>query len=206
MSRKSAPQIDIVKLEDKEDKLRAFMTANLDRLAVTGPLGEPEPAILMVARSFDSPVARAVLTLSRGGRLTRPVKAIFAMLDDAELEARLAGMSWLFPRRLGQDVRLLDAHEQLVLGPATSWIGDCMRRDPNKRDAYECYASDCARTAQWAEISFNRLWLTGAPRGSGSAWTDAVEPSLMCPPASSIEGDGVNAENGAADPRINSRG
>ena len=49
-------------------------------------------------------------------------------------------------------------HEQLVLGPAASWVGDCMRRDPMKRDAYECYAADCSKTAGWARTSFDRFW------------------------------------------------
>jgi hypothetical protein len=31
--------------------------------------------------------------------------------------------------------RLVEAHEQLVLGPETCWIGDCMQRDPAKCDA-----------------------------------------------------------------------
>ena len=33
-----------------------------------------------------------------------------------------------------------------------------MRRDPMKRDAYECFAADCAKTAGWARTSHERLW------------------------------------------------
>jgi len=59
--------------------------------------------------------------------------------------------------------RLLDAHEELVVGPLTSWTGDCMRRDPNKRDAYESFNSGCAEAAGWARISFDRLWQASEP-------------------------------------------
>ena len=41
------------------------------------------------------------------------------------------------------DPRFGAAHEQLVVGTHV-WTGDCLRRDPNKRDAFEVYHSDDA--------------------------------------------------------------
>ncbi len=37
--------------------------------------------------------------------------------------------------RVANDRRLFDAHEQLVLSAKDTWTGDCMRRDPTKRDS-----------------------------------------------------------------------
>ncbi|MEQ1576200.1 MAG: hypothetical protein ABL894_00975, partial [Hyphomicrobium sp.] len=71
--------------------------------------------------------------------------------------------------RHAPDARLLDAHEQLILGPSSVWVGDCMRRDPAKRDAYECYASDSAETAVWAKRSFDRVWVRAHPVRAGSS-------------------------------------
>ena len=54
--------------------------------------------------------------------------------------------------------RLIEAHEQLVLGPETCWIGDCMRRDPAKCDAFENFIEDCGEASGCAIVSFERLW------------------------------------------------
>ena len=70
--------------------------------------------------------------------------------------------------RHAPDVRLLDAHEQLILGPSSVWVGDCMRRDPAKRDAYECYARDSYDTAIWAKRSFDRVWTRARPVRAGA--------------------------------------
>ena len=70
--------------------------------------------------------------------------------------------------RHAPDARLLDAHEQLIIGPATVWVGDCMRRDPAKRDAYECYAHDSIDTAVWAKRSFEQVWSRARPIRAGS--------------------------------------
>ena len=54
--------------------------------------------------------------------------------------------------------RLADAHEQLVINDAACWVGDCMRRDPSKRDAFECYAPAHPEASRTAAVSFARLW------------------------------------------------
>ena len=49
--------------------------------------------------------------------------------------------------RWARKPRLIEAHEQLVLGPETCWIGDSMRREPSKCDAYETFVDACQATA-----------------------------------------------------------
>ena len=71
--------------------------------------------------------------------------------------------------RWAKHPRLIEAHEQLVLGPETCWIGDCMRRDPAKCDAYESYVEGCGEAAGCAAVSFERLWLACQPMVSHTA-------------------------------------
>jgi hypothetical protein len=71
--------------------------------------------------------------------------------------------------RWAKHPRLIEAHEQLVLGPETCWIGDCMRRDPAKCDAYESYVEGCGEAAGCAAVSFERLWLACQPMLSQTA-------------------------------------
>ena len=71
--------------------------------------------------------------------------------------------------RWAKHPRLIEAHEQLVLGPETCWIGDCMRRDPAKCDAYESYVEGCGEAAGCAAVSFERLWLACQPMVSQTA-------------------------------------
>lgn len=167
MSRKIAPFIDIVRLEDKETKLKAFIRTVVEQATAAPDASGTAGNVLLVARSVDSPVAKAVASLVREGAIAGPVKAVLALLprDGADASAceTMAALVGSHGGRVVRDSRLFDAHEQLVLGPASSWFGDCMRRDPMKRDAYECYAADCSKTAGWARTSFDRLWDTCAP-------------------------------------------
>lgn len=166
MSRNIGPFIDIVRLEDKEAKLKAFIRTVVEQSNRSASPVPSDQMVLLIARSVESPVARAVAALVREGTITVPVKSILALVprENADvgigetLSALVASSA-----RVVRDARLFDAHEQLVLGSASSWIGDCMRRDPTKRDAYECFGADCSKTAGWARTSFERLWAVCDP-------------------------------------------
>ena len=60
------------------------------------------------------------------------------------------------------DPRFGAAHEQLVVGTHV-WTGDCLRRDPNKRDAFEVYHSGDATIRLYAAASFEKLWAAARP-------------------------------------------
>ncbi len=167
MQMKTPPSVhSVVKREDKMEIMRTFIKASLltPRLANTGSLED----ITLVARSAESPVARALASLgadiaSRG----ISVRAIFGYLEceKSPIGWSIAGPEIPFNRHLrwAKNPRLADAHEQLVLGPQTAWIGDCLRRDPSRRDAYEQYASADAHTAATLHTSFARLWTASVP-------------------------------------------
>ncbi len=184
MSRKIAPLIDIVRLEDKETKLKAFISTVLEQNMTQAGTVTCENAVLLVVRSVESPVARAVAAFVQDGTITGPVKSIIAIVprepnEDGNDET-LMTLAREHGGRILRDIRLFDAHEQIVLGTAASWVGDCMRRDPMKRDAYECYAADCGKTAGWARTSFERLWAICEPVGEARRGPDNEAVANAC--------------------------
>lgn len=166
MSLKAPLHVNGVKHEAKETKLKEFIKECFARRG-TAEGRAARLTCLLVARSADSPVAKAVFALGSeigGGSLV--LRAIFATLGTAETAkiAQACTESDLeLQIRWARDIRLMDAHEQLVLLPDASWIGDCMRRDPAKRDVYEDFAIDCRETARLASICFERLWRASEP-------------------------------------------
>jgi hypothetical protein len=155
---------------EKEMRLGAFIAQGLQGLTAgrrtSEPLG-PERAILVIARSAQSPVLKAIATLAREIAAARcSVRAILAKserggLADAFIAVQAAGLDCEV--RLVRDPRLIEAHEQLVLGGRACWTGDTMRRDPATCDAYETFVEDCPEMAAAARLTFERLWQDGEP-------------------------------------------
>lgn len=161
MTPNAKPRMDVVRREDKETRLKAFILSNL-AASVTAQDGH---AWCVVARSMESPVILALSALStelQSAGVT--IKLLFTQTPPALSGSAIDPVVCLAEEvRYTRDIRLLDAHEQLRLDATTCWIGDCMRREPAKRDAYECYAKDCADTANWSAKAFERLWAFGQP-------------------------------------------
>jgi hypothetical protein len=164
----------IVRRGEKEMRLGAFIAQGLQGLgagrqtaeAVAEPPGH-ERAILVIARSAQSPVLKSIATLAREIAATRcSVRAILAKserggLADAFIAVQAAGLDCEV--RLVGNPRLIEAHEQLVLGNRACWTGDTMRRDPATCDAYESFVEDCPEMAATARLTFERLWQDGEP-------------------------------------------
>ena len=119
--------------------------------------------IQVVARSLESPVVKAIVGLARDLAASGiSVRMILAQADhdtfgDAWFDAGHA-VGFDHEVRWAKHPRLIEAHEQLVLGAQTCWIGDSMRRDPTKCDAFESYVEGCGEAAGCALVSFERLW------------------------------------------------
>jgi hypothetical protein len=148
----------VVRKEEKEAKLRDFVRQHMQRLAAANARGV---CYLLVARSVESPIAKALAFLAEDMAAAGiSVAVVLAKADGGPLSTEMPSIRALASAgcSLLADPRLLDAHELLVLGPKTAWIGDCMRREPAKRDAYECYSYDSGEVAGWARHSFDRLW------------------------------------------------
>jgi hypothetical protein len=158
---------------EKEARLGAFMAKGLQGLA--GPTkgddlqpgGPAERAILIIARSAQSPVVKSVAALVReiaeSGCAVRLIlaKGERAGLSDAVIAAQTAGLDCEL--RVVRNPRLIEAHEQLVLGARACWTGDTMRRDPAICDAYESFVEDAPELAAAARLTFERLWAASEP-------------------------------------------
>jgi len=148
------PRMHVVRKEEKEARLTAFVA---EQLAVAIACNAHGRDMTVLALSFDSPVLKAVAAQAaaiRAAGLRVRVIAVLAEGASDVVTSLLAGVDV----RSACDGRLLDAHEQLAVGDKVAWIGDCMRREPTKRDAYEIYSADCAESAALAHRSFDRVW------------------------------------------------
>lgn len=161
----SPPRISVVSREDKEAKLRDFIAQALAARRAS-PLDTFGETFTLVARAPDSPVAQALMAMA--GDIAAANIAVRVVLFETEpmsedtVHASLLDVSSIDMRML-TDLRFAAAHEQLVLGRDQVWIGDCMRRDPMKRDAFEMYHAAQASTAAHATVSFNKLWDKSTP-------------------------------------------
>ena len=162
--------VSVTRHEEKEHKLQEFICQHLSEFEHGGDTHPANP-LLIVARSLASPLVRAVAGLTHeiaaSGRSARMILAHI----DGEPQPDDWGRAVTFSHeiRWAKHPRLIEAHEQLVLGPQTCWIGDCMRRDPAKCDAYESYVEGCGEAAGCATVSFERLWLACQPLVSRTA-------------------------------------
>lgn len=163
--------------EEREARLKAFVARHLETVRAAGGAGD-RVTYRLLALSAESPSARALRALAPD--LKAAGVAIEAILARRASEAALE----MADCRFVTDLRLLDAHEQLVLDARTVWVGDCMRRDPDRRDTYEHFSDRCPLTAAHAVRSFAQLWSAAGPSGSlaaGRKWLGPRQPALFDP-------------------------
>lgn len=161
----SSPRLLQVGREVKEAKLREFVA---DDIAQRKSLGDTfaGTTYTVLARAPDSPVVRALYDvapeIADAGIL---VQALFLDLDCVAEDRHRPTIVDLqgVDLRVLADLRFAAAHEQLVLGPQKLWLGDCMRRDPAKRDAFEMFHGENAAAARHAQVSFSRMWVGAKP-------------------------------------------
>ncbi|MGD9669268.1 MAG: hypothetical protein AB7U75_09435 [Hyphomicrobiaceae bacterium] len=162
MQFKALPTVTVIKKEEKEAKLKAFIADHFARRDGAASGHASDRVYLLVARSHESPVVRAIAgAIAESGATDIALKALVLVPGSHPGNTWPANLAEMTDVRTSGDIRLLDAHEQLWLDAETVWIGDCMRREPSKRDAYECYAYGCEATANSVEAAFNRLWDKG---------------------------------------------
>ena len=162
----NARQAKLVRHLEKQENLTRFVGYYLDRTSVTeGTDGRVRHGTL-IARSPSSPVARALLASANELKsLHISFEVAFAKLEPAELMADWIALGRAEPGhhptvkfRWAARSPLLEAHEQLVLGLNMSWTGDCMRREPETRDAYEMFDTFHVESAARASQSFRAIW------------------------------------------------
>lgn len=163
---KDARQAKLVRCLEKQENLTRFIGYYLDRTSVCVEADGRVRHGTLIARSPASPVARALMAAANElTSLHISLEVAFARLEPAELMSEWVSLSRTEDGRhptvlLRWAARppLLEAHEQLVLGLNMSWTGDCMRREPETRDAYELYDTFHAEAATRSTQSFRALW------------------------------------------------
>ena len=163
MSVRPPLRVSVTRHEEKEQKLKEFVLRHLSESDVGA--GAQASQILIVARSLDSPVVKAISALTEEiAAVSLSVRLILAQVD-REPQPEDWGRSVAFAHELrwAKHPRLIEAHEQLVLGARACWTGDTMRRDPATCDAYESFVEDAPELAAAARLTFERLWSDGDP-------------------------------------------
>ena len=153
--------MSVTRRGEKERRLSAFIGQHL--AAAQSSAAQLGCEILLIARSVESPVVKAIGALAP--EIVAAGYSLRMILAQADRDASPRG--WVLAHaievRRARDPRLIEAHEQLVLGLRTFWTGDSMRRDPAKCDAYESFVDDCAESAGFAAATFERLWMASHP-------------------------------------------
>jgi hypothetical protein len=159
MNLKAPGHMLVVKKEDKETKVRQLLVAALNGMP-TRARGVGAPLLRLLAQTPASPVVKAVVALQHElAAAGVEARIIYAKAE----QGCMSGFDQASTCRHLSDVRCHDAHELMVLTAATTWIGDCMRRDPVTRDSFEMHTQGCAKTAGWAIASFDKLWAHSSP-------------------------------------------
>lgn len=145
---------------EKVAKFSEFIAGDLEARTLHGM--PAAGSYLLLARSPQSPVAQALrANAQRLAAANVSIRVIYCEAGSGDAETMPFGLAGEV--RIARDPRLLAAHEQLVLAPDRAWIGDCMRREPTKRDTYERFAANAPDVASHATRSFERLWRTAVP-------------------------------------------
>jgi hypothetical protein len=157
--------MSVVRRGEKEQKLGAFLARHFAHQRDAEP--RPGREIMLIARSAQSPVVKALaafapeiataghtvrMIVARADREPSSGGAPIGAKADVKCEVRWA-----------KNPRLIEAHEQLVLGADACWMGDSMRRDPARCDAYESFVEGCSELADSARVAFERLWIASEP-------------------------------------------
>lgn len=154
-------------LEAREQRLMAFAAAGIEKVTEAEG-GKVAATVLAVARSAESPVARALVAL-RSVLTEKQVNVRLVISDDdVPLDPFITGTSGesagCLPQvRIVRDSRLRDAHEQLIVAGAAVWFGDSLRRDIHRRDLFEQFLSDEPDAARAAAHGFQQLWSRTEP-------------------------------------------
>jgi len=187
-------RVSVTRHEEKEQKLQEFIFQHLAG-AQHGGDASHATHLLIIARSLESPLVKAVAGLTN--EITAAglsARMILAQVDREPLPEEWGrAITFSHEIRWAKHPRLIEAHEQLVLGAQTCWIGDSMRRDPTKCDAFESYVEGCGEAAGCALVSFERLWVASEPllaRGRRSTAAVIAETAADTPPEALAKPDG----------------
>lgn len=145
-----------MKREIREQRLHDLVQRYVTSVTGGGSTEPSNKSIELIAHSPESPIALALVSrLDELAGAGVTVRAIFASTAaDAALAPWLAGADWV---RLVRDPRLMEVHEQLVLGGSCCWSGDAMRRGATKTDLFESLNEGSQEAASLGRKAFGKL-------------------------------------------------
>jgi hypothetical protein len=147
------------------------IVAYATRLQTKGGTVE-ERCVTLIARSPSSAAARALALEAKAlAREEVAVRLIFARIMPLEELAGLAEALGLVDAgkdrpdsvRAIKTPALLNAHEQLVLGQATCWTGDMLRRSEENRNGLDLWEENAAGSVRLAQFAFDAIWEIAKP-------------------------------------------
>lgn len=199
---KSQPCIELVRRSDKEERLVQFIGSYV-RAVRDGEVDDPrQQQLTCVAKSLHSPVMRALERVA--DEIAAAKLDLHAIITEPRAAEAPSGTldALLHSVRIATDPRLLDAHEQLTLGGTHTWIGDSMRRDADKRDAFERFETACAETNKRGRACFDRFWGICEPVVLVSSTTEHQGAEEQSAPAGSCS---VVAQDGRESALVSTR-
>jgi hypothetical protein len=186
MRLKLTPQSATELRTERESQLKSFIVTSLAVIETDRPDG-----LLVIARSPESAVFRAVFALADElGARRIGTRVVLMPGTEGEKWSLDFPPAFLHETRLAVDHRVLDAHEQLVVGNRATWFGDSMRREPDKRDAFQQFTADDIEIARRARATFASLWAGCAP-----LYRNEVAPLAASPALATAAGDAALAQD-----------
>ena len=174
MKQHKSQSVQVVKSEEKQSRLATFILEE-----ITNKHSSVHFPWSVLALSTASPVVGALRFISQHLDEATALDIRMILVDQAK-HTYPEGFDRLnsLEVRVATNPRILDAHEQLVTGPISCWTGDCMRRDPSVRDAFEAFASGDDVSTHWAARSFEKIWKATKPLPHPNAISPARRPTL----------------------------
>ncbi len=173
----SSSRPDSAAVGEKVAKISEFIAGDLDTRTLHGM--QTAGTYLLLCRSPGSPVALALrANAQKLAAANVSIRVIFCEVNASTAKTDTTPFGLSGEVRIARDPRLLAAHEQLVLAPDRSWIGDCMRREPTKRDTFERFSANAPDAASLAARSFERLWHAAVPLRSAPQVPPSFAPHL----------------------------
>lgn len=191
--------------EERESRIKDFIRDALDETAT----GRAD-AIALLARSPESPAVAALLAMTDELAERRIGAVVVLAGGSAASEDETWNLSFnakfVHEIRLTSNPRLLDGHEQLIIGDTAVWYGDCMRRDPLKRDAFSAFCPNDRDIARAGRFAFANLWQRAQSIYRNAALSSVVvttrdvagEQTLEVVPTGSIDTLSQRTANGSS--------
>jgi hypothetical protein len=160
---------------DKETRLKEFVG---EAFSARGEGPAQKLCVTLFVRNADSPAARALYAAWSEGLIDGA--QILVALGEANVEDPAAPSVFDIRGahfRVISDARFGAAHEQMTIGHSRVWLGDCLRRDPAKRDAFELYHGNDTTSCVFAIASFEKIWSRAKPQNVQGA--ESLSPEII---------------------------